>query len=114
MEKTTKWESDSPMPTEFKFYRGDWIYFQDLIKYGFDEEIIEGLMKYEIMPMGIKYKGKVYLPKTQIIGLINKMIKANLQVRAKTDELEKTAKDTLELVADELSNSDDTLKEIIK
>ena len=100
--KTNKWESDSPMPEGFKFYRGDWIYFQDLARYGFDNEIIAGLMKHEIMPMGIKYKGKVYLPKTQIVGLINSMLKVNLQVRDKTDELEKMSKETLETVSNEL------------
>lgn len=98
----TKWESDSPTPDGFKFYRGDWIYFQDLAKYGFDNEIIAGLMKHEIMPMGIKYKGKVYLPKVQIIGLINTMIKVNLTVRDKTDELEKVSKEALETVAEDL------------
>lgn len=84
------------LPTGFKFLRGDWIYIQDLAKYGFDSEIVAGLMKHEIMPKGIKWHGKIYLPKFAIVSLINSMIKANLQVRDATDEIEAEAKNAFE------------------
>ena len=96
------------LPTGFKFLRGDWIYIQDLAKYGFDSEIVAGLMKHEIMPKGIKWHGKIYLPKFAIVTLINRMIKANLQVRDATDEIEAEAKagfEAMKLVkADELES----------
>ena len=102
--------TNTELPTGFKFLRGDWIYIQDLAKYGFDSEIVAGLMKHEIMPKGIKWHGKIYLPKFAIVSLINSMIKANLQVRDATDELEAEAKKVIEQVklvkADELDQVD--------
>jgi hypothetical protein len=89
---------DSPTPDTFVFRRDDWIRFQHLGRYGFDNEIIAGLMKHEIMPKGIRYKGGVFLPKIDIVTLINKMLKANLAVRDATDKLETVAKDALEAV----------------
>lgn len=90
--------TNTELPTGFKFLRGDWIYIQDLAKYGFDSEIVAGLMKHEIMPKGIKWHGKIYLPKFAVVSLINSMIKANLQVRDATDEIEAGAKSALEQV----------------
>ena len=102
--------TNTELPTGFKFLRGDWIYIQDLAKYGFDSEIVAGLMKHEIMPKGIKWHGKIYLPKFAIVSLINSMIKTNLQVRDATDELEEEAKKAIEQVklvkADELDQID--------
>lgn len=88
--------NNQELPTGFKFLRGDWIYIQDLAKYGFDSEILAGLMKHEIMPKGIKWHGKIYLPKAAIVSLINRMIKTNLQVRDATDEIEAEAKKAFE------------------
>ena len=90
--------TNTELPTGFKFLRGDWIYIQDLAKYGFDSEILAGLMKHEIMPKGIKWHGKIYLPKAAIVSLINRMIKANLQVRDATDEIEQQAKEAFESI----------------
>lgn len=95
--------TDTQLPANFKFQRAEWIYINDLPRYGFDNEIFAGLMKHEIMPAGIKYKGKIYLPKIDVLTLINKMIKANLAVRDATDQVEQVAKETMELVADELT-----------
>lgn len=97
---TTK--QDSELPDNFRFCRGEWILIQDLPRYGFDNEILAGLMKHEIMPKGIRYKGKIYIPKINILTLINKMIKANLEVRDATDNLEQVAKDALEVVHEDL------------
>lgn len=88
--------TNTELPTGFKFLRGDWIYIQDLAKYGFDSEIVAGLMKHEIMPKGIKWHGKIYLPKFAVVSLINSMIKANLQVRDATDTIEAEAKSAFE------------------
>lgn len=88
--------TNTELPTGFKFLRGDWIYIQDLAKYGFDSEIVAGLMKHEIMPKGIKWHGKIYLPKFAVVSLINSMIKANLQVRDATDAIESEAKSAFE------------------
>lgn len=95
--------TDSPVPDNFRFSRGEWILIQDLPRYGFDNEILGGLMKHEIMPQGIRYKGKIYIPKINILSLINKMIKANLAVRDATDKLESMAKDTMESIEQDLT-----------
>lgn len=92
----------------FKFIGSDWIYIYDLGKYGFDEEIIAGFMKHEIMPAPLKYKGKLYVPKFAIQNLINKLLKSAIKIYAFSEEMEQKAKeledqiekDTAELLAD--------------
>jgi len=91
---------------KFKFIRQDWIDVYDLGKYGFDEEIITGFIKYEVFPAVLKYKGKHYVPKFAILGLIHKILKNSIKIYQANEEIEakiKEAEDTIAKDNEELS-----------
>lgn len=89
------------MSTEtFTFKRAEWIEFFKLGDYGFDDAIISGLMKHEIMPKGIRHKGKLYVNKREILTLIHNLILVNLQVRDATDNINKVIDEHNEALAE--------------
>lgn len=93
------------MEDTFKFQRADWIEFFKLSDYGFDDQILTGLMKHDIMPKGIRHKGKLYVNKREILTLIHNMILVNLQVRDATDAINKQIDDHNEALAEILETA---------
>ena len=80
---------------KFTFVRKDWIEVKELGKYGFDDEIINGLVKYEVMPAALRYKGKLYVPKFAIL----KVLHVTLVNAVKMYEMaEKHEQDALEIL----------------
>lgn len=73
---------------KFVFIRKDWIEVNDLLKYGFDDEIINGFIKYDIFPGVLKYKGKYYVPKYAIMSIINTLLKNSIKIYEMNEKLE--------------------------
>lgn len=107
-----------------KISLGDLIRIDNLGFVGFDNEIVEAMIKYEIFPDLIEYRHDMYILKNEIFGVVNKLLKSSMKlyeaVEAVDEHVEKVAKELSEavpLTAEEMAPvmaGEMTLSDLIK
>ena len=84
----------------------DYVKFETLGDYGFDDDIIKGLVKYEIFPTAAIEVDKngnevIYIKKDDIALLLNRVLKNTVQIYEQLEKVEQVCGDA----ADNFKNS---------
>lgn len=79
-----------------KVKMNDLISIEGLSLYGFDEEIINGLLDYDIFPTVIEIDHVFMVKKSSIQALINRFMKNELKIYKTVDDKEKLVKEAQE------------------
>lgn len=94
-----------------KFVRNYFVKIQALTKYGFDDYIVQGLIKHDIMPKYIEHKGEYYVRKSDILKLINTFMKNGLKLYEVSEELSAKSASVAKLIEDDSAKFNSVLKE---
>jgi len=75
----------------------DCVAVEDLGRYGFDSELINEMIKFEIFPQTYKHMGRIIVLKRDITEIINKLLHNSMKIYEKVEELDRIKEEVAKL-----------------